>query len=285
MPNNTIGILIRVLRWSGRLGMVLLLTILTQVGGLAYVLNLLAARWINGRVANPWARRGVTFGSFVVLYLFLSLAIVPLLARANGRVPLPWGTDHHVRPHSIWTCLLNRHYVRPEMRDLVFSTGDRMAAQFPGTTLTYLDANFPLLNGFPLVPHLSHKDGKKLDLSFLYQDPVTEAPRDGAPGWLGYGIHADPLPGESDQSETCEAKGNWQYDLLHYIVPQGAKDHYALDTRRTKALIYFLLAEPQTGKIFLEPHLKARMGIVSDKVRFQGCQSVRHDDHIHLQLP
>lgn len=113
----------RVLRWSGRLGMVFLLTILMQVGGLAYALNLLVARWVRGRIAHPWARRGITFGSFVVFYLLLSLAVLPALARANGRVPLPWGTDHHVRPHSIWTYLLNRHYVRPALRDLIFSVG------------------------------------------------------------------------------------------------------------------------------------------------------------------
>ena len=29
----------------------------------------------------------------------------------------------------------------------------------------YLDANFPFINKFPLLPHLSHNDGKKIDIT------------------------------------------------------------------------------------------------------------------------
>ena len=32
------------------------------------------------------------------------------------------------------------------------------------------------------------------------------------------------------------------------------------------------------------PHLKARLGLNSNKVRFHGCHAVRHDDHFHVQL-
>ena len=37
-------------------------------------------------------------------------------------------------------------------------------------------------------------------------------------------------------------------------------------------------------KVFIEPHLKTRLNLTSNKIRFHGCQAVRHDDHIHLQV-
>lgn len=58
------------------------------------------------------------------------------------------------------TCFLNRHYVRPELKKTAKETALRMNEKFPGTTVRYLDANFPFLNNFPLLPHLSHHDGK-----------------------------------------------------------------------------------------------------------------------------
>ena len=33
-----------------------------------------------------------------------------------------------------------------------------------------LDGNFPFITGFPLLPHLSHDDGEKVDLAFYYAD-------------------------------------------------------------------------------------------------------------------
>ena len=38
------------------------------------------------------------------------------------------------------------------------------------------------------------------------------------------------------------------------------------------------------GKVFVEPHIPASLGISSDVIRFQGCLAARHDDHIHIQL-
>ncbi|HKK76486.1 MAG TPA: hypothetical protein VJ953_15505 [Saprospiraceae bacterium] len=43
-----------------------------------------------------------------------------------------------------------------------------MQKEAPSLRINYLDANFPFWNEFPLLPHLSHDDGKKVDISFLY---------------------------------------------------------------------------------------------------------------------
>jgi hypothetical protein len=56
------------------------------------------------------------------------------------------------------------------------------------------------------------------------------------------------------------------------------------DSKRTKSMIQFILQEKNTGKIFIEPHLKTRMNLQNNKIRFHGCRAVRHDDHVHLQI-
>ena len=35
--------------------------------------------------------------------------------------------------------------------------------------LNILDANFPFIDGFPLLPHRSHNDGRKVDISLVYE--------------------------------------------------------------------------------------------------------------------
>ena len=104
------------------------------------------------------------------------------------------------------------------------------------------------------------------------------------PSFCGYGICEEPRPGEKDQPCLCRQQGYWEYGLLRRIMPQGNKKNYIFDSVRTKALVVRFVAEPAIGKVFIEPHLKTRLGLNYDKVRYHGCNAVRHDDHIHVQL-
>lgn len=104
------------------------------------------------------------------------------------------------------------------------------------------------------------------------------------PSFIGYGVCEEPEEGELNQPDVCAKKGFWQYSLLRDIVPQGGKDKFRFDNRRTRAMIDEFASYADVGKIFIEPHLRARLGLTSSKVRFHGCQAVRHDDHIHVQL-
>ena len=56
------------------------------------------------------------------------------------------------------------------------------------------------------------------------------------------------------------------------------------DLARTRFLLAHLARDRRVSKIFVEPHLKARMGLDAAKIRFQGCRAARRDDHIHVQL-
>jgi hypothetical protein len=260
------------------------LTALTQVGGIVYLTNTTTYKWINGRTNNKWQSRLMKLTAFLVLYSLATFLIVPIIAKPLGRVRMPISTTNHIRPATIWTCLLNRNYVRPALRDMAFDVANQMAAKYPGTTLNYLDCSFPFINGFPLFPHLSHNDGKKIDLSFCYNSSQSGKETNEVPSAIGYGICEEPTPDEVNTAEDCGRKGFFQYNLLREIVPQGNKANFTFNEIKTKELVEQFASQDATGKIFIEPHLVKRLNLTSNKIRFHGCRAVRHDDHIHVQL-
>jgi hypothetical protein len=253
------------------------------VGGFIYLLTL----FIFSRMAKPvdsWARAAVKMISFIALYLFSTFLIIPPLAKQWGRIPLSTGKDLYLQPATIWTRVLNRNYVNPELRDITLSAALHMREVYPGTRLNYLDANFPFLDNFPLFPHLSHNDGKKLDLSFCYDNAADHKPTNNVPSYMGYGICEEPGSDEVNTALVCKQQGRWMYSALRGITPQGNKKNFVFSNTRTRELVLFLAGQDRVGKIFIEPHLKKRMQIRSDNVVFHGCHAVRHDDHIHIQL-
>jgi hypothetical protein len=274
----------RVVKYILRTLVFIILTILTQVGGVIYLLSLLTHAFIDRKTGRKISRVGLKFGSFLLLYLLSTFLIVPVLARPFGRVALPITESGHLQPLNIITCLLNRHYVRPELKEATLAVAKQMNARYPGTVINYLDANFPFINKFPLIPHLSHNDGKKLDLAFLYIDQKSGSPSDEAPSIIGYGVNEEPAANEINMPGQCALNGSWQYSFMSKIIPQGKKADFVFDAIRTKAVVNLFVSEKEVGKIFIEPHLKTRLKLTSDKIRFHGCQAVRHDDHIHVQL-
>ena len=188
-----------------------LLTVLTQVGGLVYLLSAFTHKLTDKWTSNNYLKATYRFISFLTFYCLTTFLIVPAIAKPFGRVPLPLTERNHLQPLNILTCFLNRNYVRPELRQLAFKVANKMNDNFPGTITNYLDANFPFINKFPLIPHLSHNDGKKLDLSFCYLDSKTSEQTNECPSFIGYGICEEPRPGEKNTADFCADKGYWQY--------------------------------------------------------------------------
>ena len=159
-----------------------------------------------------------------------------------------------------------------------------MAARYPGTVTTYLDGDFPFSIGLPLLPHLSHNDGRKLDLALFYVERTSGNPKPRAGAWpIGYWAFAPVWP-HPDRPPTCPVDGPMLWDMTPI---QGLFQHLALDTARTADLLTFL-ASPNgsvtIGRIFVEPYLAERLGVGSAKIRFAGCHAARHDDHIHFEV-
>lgn len=261
---------------------VVLLTIITQIGGLVLLIIISIAYPSRKRWKRLYKPLPIT-GMFVLLYLLATLILVPMIAPLFGRTALPCYSGS-LRPLNVVTCLCNRHYVVPQLKAVALDAAAQMEEGHGVEHLYYLDANFPFVDGFPLVPHLSHNDGKKLDLAFYYKSTDGQ-PLDGTPSPIGYGVFEDPRDGEPNKPEECARSGQWQYGFMQRIIPQGKKQTMPLDEGRTQAMLLFFCKDERVGKMFLEPHLKSRLGLNGyGKVRYQGCHSVRHDDHVHIQL-
>ena len=274
----------KIITYTGRTIIFLVLTVLTQTGGLVYVINFSTYGFINRKVNNTWLRRGCKLASFILLYTIATFIIVPVLANPFGRVRLPLSTTNNLRPLTFLTCLLNRNYVRKDLKEVALKVAGDMNNRYPGTVVNYLDGNFPFFNGFPLFPHLSHNDGRKLDLAFCYADRHTMQETNATPSPIGYGICEEPTETEKNTAAFCAEKGYWQYSFLKTVMPQGNKKNFLFYPQKTKTLVELFANDSRIGKIFIEPHLKTRLQITSDKIRFHGCRAVRHDDHIHVQL-
>lgn len=249
----------KALRYLLHGSMIVFLTVLTQLGGLAWI----AALFFKRRIAV-----------FVIVYASLSLSAIWLAPIVSGRIALPCFSNGPLKVQSWVYCGLNRNYVSPEIKSLLEDLARTTDATFPGTQTLVLDANFPYLDGFPLIPHLSHNDGQKVDLSFYYRDDsgylrgATRSP-------VGYFAFEQGPTDCPDRFPTLR----WDFEILQPLWPD-----LKIEPERTRFAVNWLAADGRIGKIFLEPHLRSRLDLSGSKLRFQGCRAARHDDHIHLQL-
>ena len=251
----------------------LILTIVTQIGGIVYLLSLIITKkW-------QWNLGFKPVVTFIGLYMISTLLIVPIVAPIFGREKVKH-TDQ-IKPTNYLTVLLNRNYVRPELNNLLLQTEKELNGS--SIEIHYLDANFPFINKFPLLPHLSHNDGKKIDLSLIYETKSGQIINK-QKSVSGYGTFEGPISNEYDQIDKCIKNGYFQYDYPKYVTFGRINRELVLSEKGTKKLINSILKNRSLGKLFIEPHLKKRMNLIHNKIRYHGCRAVRHDDHIHIQL-
>ena len=250
---------------------VVILTIITQIGGVIY---LFSAFMYRRSVLKRWT-------VFIVLYLFSTFFIVPFVAPFFGREKIQ--TTDTVKIHTLFTSLTNRNYVVPEVNTVLTNVSTKLLKRYPDVEVHCLDANFPFFDGFPLLPHISHNDGKKLDISLIYENKKGLIIND-KPSVSGYGVFESPLKREYDQISVCKEKGYWQYDFPKYLTLGTVNPDLNFSEKGTKKLMQFFTQEASIAKIFIEPHIRDRMQIRHPKIRYHGCRAVRHDDHIHIQV-
>lgn len=255
------------LKLLGHTCVILSLTVITQVGGIVWLLSVFVSKKMKTKKRY----------TFPLLYLVFNLLVVPPIAKIFGREKLPIFSSE-LKPRNIAYPLLFRNYVTPELSNLLITSATDL--KFSNISITYLDANFPFFNGFPLLPHLSHNDGKKIDISFQYLDNIG-MPTNKKPSVSGYGVYVNSI---NQTSEKCKYEGYWQYDFPKYLS-FGKINELTLDEKNTRTLVLEFVNNSNTQKIFIEPYLKQQLQLQNySKIRFHGCQAVRHDDHIHLQI-
>ncbi len=248
---------------------VIILTAITQIGGFVYLLVLSIKQRIK---ANGWIL-------FFTIYLITTFIITPFFASFFGRERV--SSHYNIKPTNYMYVLLNRNYATSKLNKVLEKSAHNLAQQ--KIEIRYLDASFPFIDGFPLLPHLSHNDGKKIDLSFVYQSKNGEITTK-QKSVSGYGVFEFPRDNEINQISTCLNKGFWQYNLAKYITFGKINKDLLFSEKHTKRLINEFLKKSETQKIFIEPHLKQRLHLTNAKIRYHGCHAVRHDDHIHLQV-
>lgn len=133
----------KILKILGIILAVSLLTILSQVGGIILLLWLVIFRSFREKLRNPWLRRGVNIGGFVIFYLFFMFAIIPPLARIQDRVPLPFSKSGALVPVSYWTAIFGRNYTISEGRDKLETIAAAFRKKYPQLKVKYMDCNYP----------------------------------------------------------------------------------------------------------------------------------------------
>jgi hypothetical protein len=265
---------------AGVIAAVVALTVVTQLGGLVLV----ALLPLLTRIRRRAPRSGTTLAIAALLagYLACVFAVAPLVALISGRVPLPIvaSADAPLRPATLLMVLLMRSYTRPALRDVALDAARALARAHPGSELRYLDGAFPAWDRFPLLPHLSHRDARRLDLAFLYRDRVTGEALAGSPSLVGYWIYESPREGEP---RPCAGRSGWLRWDFDWLQPLFAG--VEVDATRTAFLLRHLASDSRVSRVLLEPHLRQRLRLDGDKIRLQGCDAARHDDHLHVEIP
>lgn len=250
--------------------LVAILTIVTQIGGLIWIISILLS--YRFKKNKHWKRAFLFLG----IYLLATFFVVPLSAPLFGRVPL--GKSASFKHHNVLTVLCNRNYVTPKTQKEFTKIADQFYKE-SGIQVVYFDANFPFMDNFPLLPHLSHDDGRKLDIGFIYK--LNGKTTSLQPSWSGYGNFVQPLH-QAPKTENC-LRSNPFYDYPKYLT-FGSRNDLDFDEKHTSLLLDKVCASSAVKKVFIEPHLKDRMNVSHKKVRFHGCKAVRHDDHIHIEF-
>ena len=232
--------------------------------------------WLNRRL---WRRTGLCGSALVSAFSLPPISARPSqsipLAGAFGRAPLDCGLTGAppYGPRTIWTCLLNRHYATLPAQQALQKVSTELSADFRGARVAYLDAGFPFFDWFPMLPHLSHGDARKIDLALVYMDGAA------TPSPIGYWGFVQPRP---DDPQPCTGREGWLRWNMAWLQPLLPETE--LDVRRTAILLGALAQDRDVHRILIEPHLRRRLGVDYPGVRFQGCRAARHDDHIHVEF-
>jgi len=142
------------------------------------------------------------------------------------------------RPHATRSplfCALNRHYVTPRLAELATRLARAVAAGHPSVTLYWLDVGFPFGDGFPLLPHVSHDDGGKIDIAVIHAAPSGRSPSP-----IGCWGFVQPRPGDL---QPCAGRSDWltlRWDMawLQPVLP-----NFPLDVPAMRGMLSWLVTE------------------------------------------
>lgn len=253
------------------------LTLFTQVGGLIIWPFWHWALGDTTETDNESFSTLKSVGKLFGIYFLVSQLVVPLIANQTGRqrLPLYATADLPLGPQTILFPLLNRTYVRHHAYDTLINAVQTASKQEPDMVVRYLDAGFPF-PFIPLLPHLSHSDGQRIDIAFQFQQDGDYVDRARSPiGYWGY---------VQESKERCINHSSkypiplrWDFKWLQPILPD-----LDLDIAKNKTLFKSLAKEKRVCSILLEPTLHNTLN--APKLIANSCNVARHDDHFHVSI-
>jgi hypothetical protein len=260
--------------------LVVFLTAITQIGGVILLICLPIFSFIKKRIHQKWLYRTANLLTFLLIYLTTTFMIVPHIAKVFGKVPLPIMNHKNVKPTNILYCIMNRHYVKPQLKKMTENVANQLTKSYPNAEIRYMDGSFPI-GKFRLLPHFDHSKGESLDVALFYKNS------DGKHTNLktstsGYGVFVEPQKGERNRPYECQCEGYWQYSFTEYLT--FGKNPLTFDKEITHQMVQLFAREKHLRYMLLEPHVRERMGYDSKKFRLQHCRAVRHDDHLHIRI-
>jgi len=196
-----------------------------------------------------------------------------------GLVSLPCDASTPLEPTRPRYCRDDRHWVTPQARAALIDAAAAVRERYPGEVLRFMDASGP--DGVkPFPPHLSHGDGRQIDLGLYYTD-VQARPLRTFPAYERHGGYWPAEPPRPGEIVACP-----QGRVGRAEKPDPPADRpWRLDEARTRALLEALIGDRRVRRVLIEPHLEMRLGLWGHpKLRFAGCQAARHDDHIHVDF-
>ena len=90
--------LMKILKVISIILIVFFLTVLTQVGGVVYLISRVFFKKIIGFSTNSLKLSFYKLVLFLLIYTFSTFLLVPLIAKPFGRVPLPYKEQNNLQP-------------------------------------------------------------------------------------------------------------------------------------------------------------------------------------------
>ena len=126
------------------------------------------------------------------------------------------------------------------------------------TEILYLDASFPFIDNFPLLPHKSHDDGEKLDICFLFKEKKSKKRVNESMSFWGYGACVGPEKGETNMPAKCSKEGYFQYNMLKTLTSQSKIESYEFDEKANRELLSIISRKKSNWKNLYRTSFKGK---------------------------
>ena len=147
-----------------------------------------------------------------------------------------WRETNHLQPLNILTCLLNRNYVRPELKRQHLMLQNKWTTNSRGRLQTIWTLTFLSLTSFLLFLTLATMTVK--NLTFLFVIVTTRQANlqmNVHRLWLRYLRRGTTW--WRKHRWFCVGKGFWQYTFMTKVIAQDNKQDFTFDIEKTRELV------------------------------------------------